>query len=266
MIEFYKPVSLSHYEGFDFRFSRRISPGYFEFKVFGGQTGSDIDVGSGELNLRMRPFVGFNTSLEDNNWKVRLTYTTTDKASIRVPADPLVKALYQVPQAAWPQAGYLFNRLKGVNSQAHYFSVGFSYDKHNWVVQSEFSLIASQWTSINMTNSYLSAGWRFGPVTFYTVGSYAKSNARPRVDQSQIHAPELLGLATATQNLLNAVHIDQNTLSVGARWDLHPQAALKIQWDHTWSRKHGGGLLELKKPLDHNIQLNTFSANLNLVF
>ncbi len=266
VIEFYKPVSLSHYEGFDFRYSRRINPGYFEFKVFGGQTGSDIDVGSGELNLRMRPFVGFNTSLEDNDWKIRLTYSTTNTAFIKSPANPFVNALNRVPQTAWPQAAALHDRLKGVNTQTHYFSVGFSYDKHNWVVQSEFALIASRWVSVDMTNGYLSAGRRVGPVTFYTVGSYARSSSHPRVDQNQIFSADLLDLATVTQNLLNALHIDQNTVSVGLRWDFHPKAALKAQWDHTWTRKHGGGLLELKKPLDHDITLNTFSANLNFVF
>ncbi|MBX3631130.1 MAG: hypothetical protein KF908_14730 [Nitrosomonas sp.] len=266
VVEFYKPVSLSHYEGFDFRYSRRISPGYFEFKVFGGQTGSDINVGSGELNLRMRPFVGFNTSLEDNDWKLRFTYTTTDTAFIKSPTDSLVNALNQVPQTIWPQAAVLYDQLKGINTQTHYFSAGFSYDKHNWVVQSEFALIASRWIGVDMTNGYLSAGRRIGPVTFYTVGSYAKSGSHPRIDQNQHFPADLEGLATATQNLLNALHIDQNTVSVGLRWDFHPKAALKAQWDHTWTRKHGGGLLELKKPLDHDITLNTFSLNLNFVF
>jgi hypothetical protein len=214
----------------------------------------------------MRPFVGFNTSLEDNDWKIRLTYTTTNTAFIKAPADPLVNALNQVPQALWPQAAGLHDRLKGVDTQTHYFSVGFSYDKYNWVVQSEFALIASRWVSVDMTNGYLSAGRRFGPVTLYTVGSYARSNSQPRVDQNQLFSADLQGLATATQNLLNAVHIDQNTVSVGLRWDFHPRAALKAQWDHTWTRKHGGGLLDLKIPLDHDITLNTFSANLNFVF
>lgn len=266
VIEFYKPISLSHYEGIDFRYSRRIKPGYFEFKVFGGQTGSDINVGNGEFNLRMRPFVGFNTSLEDNDWKIRLTYSTTDTAFIKAPADPLVNALNLVPQALWPQASALHDRLKGVDTQTHYFSAGFSYDKHNWIIQSEFSLIASRWASVDMTNGYLSVGRRIGPVTLYTVGSYARSSSRPRVDQNQILSADLRDLAFATQNLLDAVRIDQNTVSVGLRWDFYPRTALKLQWDHTWTRKHGGGLLDLKKPLDHDITLNMFSANLNFVF
>lgn len=266
VVEFYKPISLSHYEGFDFKYSRRIKPGYFEFKVYGGQTGSDIQLASGDLNLRMRPFVGFNTSLEDNNWKVRLTYATTDTASIRSPVDPLLNALNQVPQTSWPQASALYNRLIGVNKQTHYYSAGFSYDNHDWVVQSEFSLMTSKWLSVNMTNGYLSVGRRFGPVTFYTVGSYAKSRDNPRVDRTQIITSGIEGLVSVTEDLLNAVHTDQNTVSLGFRWDLHPQAALKAQWDHTWVRKHGGGLMVLKEPLDHDITLNTFSLNLNFVF
>jgi len=123
----------------------------------------------------------------------------------------------------------LFRSIKRRDTQTHYFSAGFSYDKHNWVVQSEFALIASRWASIGMTNGYLSAGRRIGPVTLYTVGSYARSNNQPRVDQNQIASADLQGLAIATQNLLNAVHIDQNTVSRFTRHALGFSSASSIK-------------------------------------
>ena len=266
VVEFYKPISLSHYEGFDFKYGRRFEPGFFEFKVYGGQTGSDIKISNGELALRMRPFVGANASLESDNWKVRLTYATTNTSRLDTPFQSLLNTLNQIPQTAWPQAASLRNSLTGKDKQTHYYSIGLAYDDSQWTVQSEFAMMTSKWISLDMTNGYLSVGRRFGSVTLYTVGSYAKSGKRLRIDPTQITVSGLDSLASTTQLLADASHTDQNTISLGARWDFYPRMALKAQWDHTWVRKNGGGLLLLIEPLDQAITLNTFSLNLNFVF
>jgi len=266
VVEFYKPIGLSHYEGFDFKYARRIKPGFFEFKVYGGQTGANLNITDGNLALRMRPFVGANATLESDNWKVRLTYATTDTSRLDTPFQPLLDTLGQVPQAVWPQAASLQNRLTGKGKQTHYYSIGFAYDDTQWTVQSEFAMMSSRWVSLDMTNGYLSVGKRIGPVTLYTVGSFAKSLDRLRVDRPVISNPELDFLATTTQLLADASHTDQNTISLGARWDFYPKMALKVQWDHTWVRKRGGGLLLLRSPLEQDTTFNTFSINLSFMF
>jgi hypothetical protein len=267
VIEFYTPISLSHYDGFDLKYTRKISPGYLEFKVYGGQTGSDIRVSRGDLNLRMRPFMGANVTFESDDWKVRLVYATTEVSSIRSQLDPLLGTLNSIPQSIWPQATTLSGILDGVNERASFYSAGFAYDNNKWLIQSEFALMASDWPSVNMTNGYLSIGRRMGPVAFYTIGAYAKSRDNlTKVAPPLISSPALNQLQTITQNVLNAPRINQNSISLGLRWDLHSQIALKAQWDHTWVRKHGGGLLILKEPLEKDITLNTFSLNLNFVF
>jgi len=104
VVEFYKQISLSHFEGMDFKYSRRIKPGYFEFKVYGGQTGSDLKITSGDLKLRMRPFAGMNISLETDHWRYRLTYATTHTSKLQNPFNTLIGALRQTPSAVWPSA------------------------------------------------------------------------------------------------------------------------------------------------------------------
>lgn len=84
---------------------------------------------------------------------------------------------------------------------------------------------------------------RTRPVTFYSIGAYAKSRDKPGRVLPQLAGPELNQLQVMTQSSMNAVHIDQNTVSLGTRWDLHPKMALKAQWDNTWLRKNGGLLL-----------------------
>lgn len=265
--EFYAPVSLSHYDGMDLKYSKSIDQGYFEFKVYGGQTGSDIKVSRGDFSVRMRPLLGANASFETDHWKTRLTFATTNVVSTRNPAlNRLLGALDQVPSSVWPQAADLSSLISGENNQAYYYSIGMAYDKNAWLIQSEFAVTDSAWPSVAMTNGYLSIGRRVGPVTFYTVGAFAKSLDKPERVSPQLADPALNQLQVITQNSMNAVHVDQNTFSLGMRWDLHPKMALKAQWDHTWVRKNGGGLLILKEPLDDNTTLNIFSLNLNFVF
>ncbi len=267
VVEFYTPVSLSHYDGMDFIFSKSIEQGHLEFKLYGGQTGSDIRVSRGDFGLRMRPLIGANASFETDHWKTRVTFAATEVASTRsTQLDRLLSALDQVPQSVWPQAAGLPELISGEGDWAYYYSIGMSYDKNSWLIQSEFALTDSKWPSVALTNGYLSVGRRVGPVTFYSIGAYAKSLDKRTKVTPQLSDPALHQLQVITQNSMNAIHIDQNTFSLGMRWDLHPQMALKAQWDHTWVRKNGGGLLILREPLDHNITLNIFSLNLNFVF
>lgn len=266
--EFYMPISLSHFDGFDLKYSRRISPGFLEFKVYGGQTGSDITASRGDLSLRERPFFGANASLETDHWKFRLTYATAEVHSLRnQPFHQLLGALNSIPSNLWPQAGTIADYVSAEGKQSSYYAAGIAYDKNAWVIQSEFAWLDSKWQSANMTNGYLSVGHRIGPVTFYSVGSYAKSlNAPMHLDPDPATPLNIVRLQEITEIAFNRTRSDQNTFSLGARWDLNHQTALKAQWDHTWVRENGGGFLILREPLKQDITLDTFSVNLNFIF
>lgn len=85
-----------------------------------------------------------------------------------------------------------------------------------------------------MTQGYLSTGHRIGPVTLYSVGSYARSLDDPLHISADPEASSGVDrLKTIAQNAFNRTLVDQNTFSLGARWELNPQMALKAQWDHT---------------------------------
>lgn len=266
VVEFYKPILLEHFDGVDIKYGNRIKPGYFEFKIYAGQTRSDILSSVGKGSLTMQPFAGFKASLETDYWTAHLAYATTLTTKQRTDFDQQTDFLRQIPHSIWPQASSLANHFSAEGKQTHYLTAGFSYDNSRWVAQSEFAWLKTKWLDTNMTNGYLSVGRRIGPVTLYTVGSFAYSGKKYRIDNSQISQPFIAAIANELEGIANIGRIDQNTVSVGARWDFYPRMALKAQWDHTWVREQGGGLQLLTAPLDHNIQVNTFSANLNIVF
>ncbi len=267
VVEFYAPITTSFYEGLDLQYTYPVASGYLELKVYGGQTGSDIALSRGELHLRARPFYGANASFETDSWKFRLIHAATDVTAVRSPLTGLLDTLNQVPQDAWPQAARFSSKLDGVGKRISYYSAGLAYDDNNWLVQSEVAILSSKWDSINLRNGYVSVGRRFGPVTFYSIAANAKSLDKPtQVTTPLVSSPTLNSLESLTRNAFNAPHINQSTVSLGLRWDLYPKVALKAQWDHTWVKKNGGGLLIIKEPLNKDITLNIFSLNLNFIF
>ncbi len=65
----------------------------------------------------------------------------------------------------------------------------------------------------------------------------------------------------------NSTRQDQETLSLGSRWDFHSQAALKLQWDH--SRIHRQGYALWFRSLESNARsssVNLFTVSLDFVF
>jgi len=273
VVEFYTPLPFTHFDGMDFKYTHPLASGNLDFKIFGGYVHSDISVYRGTHRMSFLPIVGGNVVYDSLHWKARLSFASAEVSSVRNPADPLLNALKQMPSIIWPQAQSYFNELSGESKQINYLSAGISYDKNNWVIQSEVAWAFSKWINGSMFTGYASAGRRFGPFTIYS----AISGAKTLRDKTTVMPPkttvmppllplsQLNVLQEATQTAFNSVRVDQQTFSLGARWDIHPQVAIKAQWDHTWIGKHGGLLLH-NAPLDKKTELDIFSLNLSFVF
>ncbi len=68
-------------------------------------------------------------------------------------------------------------------------------------------------------------------------------------------------------HVANSTRQDQETLSLGSRWDFNSQAALKVQWDH--SRIHPLGYALWFRSPETNARassVNLFTVSLDFVF
>lgn len=61
-------------------------------------------------------------------------------------------------------------------------------------------------------------------------------------------------------------YIDQITASIGGRWDIRYDLALKTQWDRTWVEVAGGLLWDQKLGSSEDNVVDTYSINLNYIF
>ena len=115
-------------------------------------------------------------------------------------------------------------------------------------------LAPSGHASLNNVAGYVGLGRRFGPVTVFGLASGIKSLTQPAETPAWGAAlAPVLGPANAQQAQLlgeagafaaNRSGVNQRSLSLGVRWDVLPQIALKVQWESFPTRcEPGAGLV-----------------------
>lgn len=196
------------------------------------------------MGMKIRPVVGGTVSYEEGSLLVRAGLSRTRFATTPPVMQPLLDGLSQLsllpvtPVAA--EAAALRSRLDFAGEPITYGQVGISYEPARWQWAAEITRLSAG-PNFSFLAGYAKVARRFGTVTLFGVVSGAKAYAPAAAvvpDWATPLAPlgstiadqaQFLGtLATYTANRKN----DQQTLSVGARWDFHSQIALKAQWDH----------------------------------
>lgn len=79
-------------------------------------------------------------------------------------------------------------------------------------------------------------------------------------------APEIRALYEGLDALYSRLGTDQTTLSLGARWDLHENMALKVQWDHVTTKGYDLWGIEESISPDSKYDLNLLSVSLSWIF
>ena len=78
--------------------------------------------------------------------------------------------------------------------------------------------------------------------------------------------PVLDGIEYGMEYLTNSLHVDQQTLSLGLRWNILHNLAAKGQWDHSQVDAYGAGFWDQKEVPKKDKTVNTYTLNLNYVF
>ena len=221
--------------------------------------------------------MGGNIGWESERWRIRINSTFThlrEEDGYWGGTGPLALALYQV-SPFWPEARTLAdNSLYVDDNSINYHSLGVSYTNNPWQIQSEVSYSDFKANAFpSQMAAYLSLGYQVGKLTPFAVLASTKNEGDPiPIPQAPIipAAPELnaqLAILQSSMELRNETFgLKQTSLSLGLRWDIRYDMALKAQWDHSRVGRQGGSLWDLRPPIDAERSINTFSINWNLVF
>lgn len=264
-VEFYGMFPYYHYDGADITYATALGEGVFRARLFSGSTQATILFSSSDVDIDIDSYVGAMLGWEFDRWQARLSFASLNQDSSSPGAGQLGAILRQAA-GLWPEAEAIADDLETKGSRVYYYSAGFIYDPKPWTVQSEISYIDSGYNNVfgSLWSAYLSLGRRFGPVTVYGLGAQVENTD----DRVQVPAapPPLAELQQQVQTVYDLSFIKQRSLSLGMRWDIRYDLALKMQWDHTWVDDYGGLLWQQKRPLTDGETLDTLSINLNFVF
>jgi hypothetical protein len=170
-----------------------------------------------------------------------------------------------------PQGIALANKYDIDNKAISVITVGARYDPGKWFVIGEAAHLVTRTVFGTATGWYLSGGYRLGKFTPYLTYSQAKADdlSDPGLNLATI-PPSLAGTAAGLNAALNSLlrmKPVQNTLSIGGRWELSRNTALKLQYDHTDIGAGSSGILSNLQPgFQLGDRVNVFSVTIDFVF
>lgn len=266
--EFYSNLALFHFDGFDFNQNIYFDDDVLSIKIFAGYSFNQVPTAFPEIVDLESPLVGGSLKFETGNWLLRAGYAYL-RLVTEVPNEDLENALNE-PLVNFGIPGISqvtpFISLKDTN--AHYYSIGTAYDDGAWIAQAEVSYVDTETAFFpDAVSAYLSIGKRISNVTLYTLLGISHSFQKDINIPSAIFAsPQLEQLREVTDRAINKNGIDEKSISLGMRWDFHPNVALKSQWSHYWLGSNGTQFWQDISSKEESIQVNLWSVGIDFIF
>lgn len=263
-VEFYGQLPLLQFNGGDAAYSFDIGDIDIKIKAFAGEA-SPFYPSTPNYNIAISPLWGGNIHMRRQDWHVQLSYVGTQLQSNNPGLAQLQTAISQIA-AFYPDAGRLNDAYRLQNTRNHFLSAGLAYEGDRWRAQMEFGrLFIGNGFITDSYMAYASVGYRLGAVTPFI----GYSSIWPAEQRSQLPSPLPSPLLQANAELPFAEgYFNQETISLGGRWDLYNNLALKLQYNLVHVRNNGIGLWQtdqsaLPQPSEFS---NMFSATLDFVF
>ncbi len=243
-------------------------------KLFGGR--SSGSVGVHQLNLE--PLVGVMVTRDSGALLLRVSAVHTKFSNTIEALQPLIGALHGLQALPVPevvaQADALASSLSYEGATTNYVAAGAQYDGNGWLFTAEINHASvGDHPNSSFSSGYASIGRRFGPVSVFGIESVAIRSisanltpdwATPLAAFGPSIAQQAQYLASAATFASNSLAGHQHTTSMGARWDLRAQLALKAQWDYIQTDANGSGLWGISTPAAGTA--NVISVVLDFVF
>ncbi len=170
-------------------------------------------------------------------------------------------------------ASQLKDLLAYRNVPIDFYSLGYAYDGYPWQIQVEWARRQFTRSSLgtDLDGGYALAGYHIGRFTPFLMYAHLSHKSR-----TEIAPVETGSLPTGGQKVIQGMISNaqgrhaRNSLTLGGRWDMAENLALKLQVDHI--RKPGGnnsGYFAPPIPADFAAQhrdIMIYSANLDFVF
>jgi opacity protein-like surface antigen len=151
-------------------------------------------------------------------------------------------------------------------------SLGLRYDPGDWFVMGEWTLAKTRTFFGELEGWYITGGYRFGKVTPYMTLARALAHgdaSAPGLSPAGLppaQAAQAQELNAALNQMLGSA-TEQESISVGVRWDFIRNAALKVEYQYLDLDDGSPGVLSNIQPgFEPGGSVNLFSAAIDFVF
>ncbi len=240
-VDFFGPLIFSSIDGVDGSLTLEVGKGLVRSKMFAGTIQEKVSGSFGTWDTTGSYIYGGLIDYFVDQWQFRISIGSTRYSSDidTLQTRQLTDGLY----AAADVTGITDARdaadglsMKGANS--YYYSLGVSYDKGPLQVHAAVNKIMTETDAYqNSQAAYLLAGYRIREVTPYLGISRWASTSRnlttglPDTLVTPYGSADFSELNQGYQLFLDATGANQTTYTLGARWDIFSEIALKLQWD-----------------------------------
>jgi hypothetical protein len=255
--DFYGSLVFSYIDGVDVSTTVPVASGLLRGKLFWGQSPEKTPYAPGILwDLRGTDLVGGYLDYSVGPWQVRLSHVQA-RFDHEMPVDALLHSIGINLSQSYLS---LVPDMAMADSRTSFSSLGLVYDQGPLNVQLMLNQIKHNSAAYADTKAaYVQAAYRMGAVTPYLGVSRSFS------DLETLPSSTVPGVNEVTALLVAQSITDQTTYTLGARWDLQKNLALKAQVD--WVHGKPASKFPFKTvQTDWDGRMTVFSLALDFVF
>lgn len=229
--DFFGPLFFHHFDGADMSISQPAGEGLVRAKVFIGVTHEKTADMQSIWNTSGSHVGGVVLDYWHGPWQLRANI-----AQIKFSNDLNVSPLPDLLKAAGnflnaPSAFSAAQSLETKDTTSRFYSLGLVYEAYGFQSQAMANCIRHGAGLLqNSCAGYALAGYRSGAITPYVGISVWKSSRRNQTTGLP-DIPPFANLNAIFSSVMDATRSDQRTYTLGVRWDVKPNVALKLQWD-----------------------------------
>ena len=270
-LDVYGQVPFSSFNGADASYQTSVGDTTLSASIFAGRADtkyslSDITNPSKVILNNMR---GINLQAEfDGGVTLRIGHT---QGKLKVESDTTeTLAAYAALCAPAAPCAETQALLTASGADASFTGVGLSLDRGNWLASLEYTKRKTDSYISDTTGWYASAGYRIGKFTPYLAVS--------KISVDKGHTNPLLGTPYAAAAFspyvtafLATQNTEQRTTSLGVRWDVLSNVAVKAQWDRIVKPADSLGMFYMNETVgsdfyDNKQTVNAVSLSVDFVF
>ena len=256
----YGILPLTSYQGAELNYQTIYKDIEYHIKFYGG-TSKDTMVGTkdvGDYDIELKHTFGVNLALIFDSLEIYTGYTQTDISITNDRINMYFDALYQSDIS--PIQKDILKDYDPRDKKTKYLSLGFKYNYRN-------AYLLGEYVDIDMNNIisdnyawYLTAGYhidKFTPNITYSKVT-GRSNYQVETGNEQIDKD--------LQEMAERTLTSQEHITLGVRYDIKENIALKAQYDHIKESDKGRGISIHKEEPYEPTDIDLFSLSMDFIF